>query len=161
RWVKVQVGDGKAESWRQGWLVLENADAIKLLEDGGSVSILSKKKLTAKAPAAEFGWYDVRAVADADFAAYCRAALTKKKEPEKDDDSFGAYRMSWDIDKAQTEILLFARLACWAHVAGEAELTNELAVRSMRLHKELLKTYPYWGTQTEFHRFVAHHTHPR
>jgi hypothetical protein len=148
RWVKVQVGAGKDPSWRQGWLVSENSDAIELLEDGGYVSILSKKKLA-------------RAVADADFAAYCRAALTKKKEPRKDDDSFGAYRMTWDIHNAQLEILLFARLACWAHEAGNSDLTTELASRSMRLHKEHLQTYPYWGTQTEFHRFVAHNTFPR
>jgi hypothetical protein len=161
RWVKVQLGAGKEESWLQGWVVLDNPDAIELLEDGGSVSILSKKKLAAKAPVAEFGWYDVRAVADADFAAYCREALRKRKEPRKDDDTFGAYRMAWDIHDAQGEILRFARLACWAREAGDTDLTDELAARSMRLYQEHLKTYPYWGTQTEFHRFVAHNTYPR
>jgi hypothetical protein len=159
RWVKVQVGED--ESWRQGWLVLENSDAIELLEDGGLVSILSKKKLTAQAPATEFGWSDLRAVADANFAAYCREALAKTKEPKKDDGSFGAYRMSWDILEAQCEILLFARLTCWANEAGEADLKNELATRAMRLHKEFLKTYAYLGSQTELYRFVAHHTYPR
>jgi hypothetical protein len=161
RWVKVRGGSGKNESWWQGWLVLENADGVELLEGDGSVSILSKKKLAAKAPTAEFGWYDVRVVADADFVAYCREALTKKKEPTKDDDSFGAYRMAREIHDAQQRILLFARLACWARETGNSDLTNELAVRSMRLHQEHLETYPYRGTQTEFHRFVAHNTFPR
>src|SRR5262249_28728779 len=103
RWVKVQVGNDN--SWRQGWLVLENADAVELLDDDGSVSILSKKKLAIKAPAAEFGGYDLRAVADADFAAYCRAALTRKKEQKDDGSSFGAYRMAQDIYDAQQAIL--------------------------------------------------------
>jgi len=161
RWVKVQIGAGKDKSWRQGWLVLENSDAMELLEVDGSVSILSKKKLTAKAPAAEVGWYDVHAVADADFAAYCREVLTRKNEPTKDDDSFGAYRMARDIDDAQCEILRFARLACWAREAGKADLMNELAARSIQLHQQHLKTYPYRETQTEFHRFVAHNTYPR
>jgi hypothetical protein len=159
RWVKVQVGNDN--SWRQGWLVLENSDAVELLDDNGYVAILSKKKLVAKTPAAEFGRYDVRAVADADFAAYCREALTRKKEQKDDGSSFGAYRMAHDIHDAQHEILLFARLACWAREVGNADLMHELAARSMRLHREHLKTYPHWGTETQFHRFVAHNTYPR
>jgi hypothetical protein len=161
RWVKVLIDAEQDQSWRQGWLVLENSDAIELLEDSGFVLILSKKKLAVKAPEAEFGWYDVRVVADADFAAYCRAALAKKTEPIKGDGLFGTYSMARDIRDAQHEILLFARLACWAGEAGAAALMNELAVRSMRLHKAHLNTYPYMGTQTQFHRFVAHNTFPR
>jgi hypothetical protein len=172
KWVEICVGSEKKEKtplgWVlpgviRGWLLRESPADLQLLDEFGEKRTFDNRKRSAKTPAADFQWPEVRTLRHSDFVSACRDLLRDKvKRKDKDDpNEFGIERFQRDLREADAAVLSAARFACWADFIGCNELAPNLLKKAAEKLRDRNATFVGMPAGDDLSRFLADNTCPQ
>ena len=132
RWVVVEAGPTGAEATREGWLLEEQADAIRVMDSNGRVERLVMPRVGQKRPSIEeeqrriegltYGslpdYGTVWRVRSGDFPAYCRRLEKEMRE--------AVVMVSGERSLSDDRVVAAAQCAYWLARLGEKRLALEL-----------------------------------